>query len=288
VRQIQKLGLVAEVVDAYLDDDPNIPSIYERTTAYNLVIVPFFLAAGSHMTQDVPDALGIEYGDYPANVNGRNVYYTPPIGTDEGICDLIIQLARDTGLLFVEQSTDNSWSSFPQAGFDEFLATISGNDILIFGQLQISASDVQPINNTKAIVLDNPADLRRHVRDNPFRSLTTSDDLPADWIVPIQSFEHIAAVVETVYPGAIADWAANRRGEFQVVPLADVIERQQGMFKTLSTVDTATIAHHVSSVCGRCMRHPTWHEGQTSPHRIPCSTPCNHWLSSIKEAVHEG
>jgi sirohydrochlorin cobaltochelatase len=292
VRQVQKLNLVAEVIDAYLDDEPNIPSIYERTTAQNLVAVPFFLASGSHTTQDVPLALGIEYGGYPANVNGRDVYYTPPIGTDDVICDLIIELARDSGLPFAEQPTNDVWSGFPQTGWDVFAGTwrdmLLHHEYFTFGQLQISANAVQPIDSTQAIQLDNPVALRRHIRENPFRSLTTSDDLPTDWIIRVDAPEQIAAIVETVYPGAIANWAANQWGEFQAETLATVIERQQGMFQSLATVDKTTIAHHVNSVCGRCMRHPTWHEGQTSRNSIPCSAPCNHWLSSIMEAINEG
>jgi sirohydrochlorin cobaltochelatase len=284
---LQESKIASHVVDAYLDDQPNIPSIYERTTASNLVVIPFFLAPGSHTTQDVPQALGMNYGDYPAQVNGREIFYTPPIGTDDVICDLILQLARDTGLPFVENPTQDVWGNFPQSGVKEFLSTVQ-NDGFIFGQLQISEHAVQPINSTQAITLDNPSDLRRHVRENPFRSLTTAIDLPTDWIMPISDLAQIPAVVETVYPGAIADWAAHRQGNFEVQPLSDVLQRQQGMFQAVGNVDNETIAHYINSICGQCSRHPTWYKGQTPPDSIPCSAACNHWLASIKENINDG
>jgi sirohydrochlorin cobaltochelatase len=285
---LQESKIASHVVDAYLDDQPDIPSIYERTTASNLVVIPFFLAPGSHTTQDVPQALGMAYGDYPAQVNGREVYYTPPIGTDDVICDLILQLARDTGLPFVENPTGDVWGNFPQAGVEEFIAHVVLESNFIFGQLQISQQAVHPINSTQAVTLDNLSDLRQHVRGNPFRSLTTATDLSTDWIVPIEHIEQIPAVVETVYPGAIADWAANRQGILEIQPLAAVLQRQQGMFQSLANVDSGTVARYVNSVCGQCSRYPTWYEGQTPPDRIPCSAACNHWLASIKEDMNDG
>jgi sirohydrochlorin cobaltochelatase len=283
---LQESKIASHVVDAYLDDNPDIPSLYERTTASKLVVIPFFLAPGSHTTQDVPDALGINYGDYPAQVNGRAVFYTPPIGTDDVICDLILQLARDTGLPFVENPTNDTWGNFPQFGVAEFITTVGARralplhkQTLLFGQLEISGDSVQPTNSTQAITLTNPSDLRRHVRENPFRSLTTATDLPADWIVLITALAQIPAVIETVYPGAIADWAANRQGTLEIQLLPDVLQRQQGMFQAVGNVDNETISRYVNKVCGQCSRHPTWHDGQTPPDSIPCSAACNHWLA---------
>ncbi|MCI0352533.1 MAG: hypothetical protein L0Z53_24200, partial [Acidobacteriales bacterium] len=50
VAAIRSLGLVGDVLDAYLDDEPDIPSIYKRTSAEDIIAVPFFLAPGSHTT----------------------------------------------------------------------------------------------------------------------------------------------------------------------------------------------------------------------------------------------
>src|SRR5690606_9975199 len=102
--------------------------------------------------------------------------------------------------------------------------------------------------------------IREHVRDNPFRPLASSADLPQDWCAPVEAPEQILPIIETIYPGAIADWAAQKNGTFEVQSLETVIARQQGVFRDLAQMDEATIHHHVSGVCGRCIKHPHWHE----------------------------
>ena len=41
------------------------------------------------------------------------------------------------------------------------------------------------------------------------------------------------AVIETVYPGLVADWAANKRGALKSESLEDIGQRQSGMFKDI-------------------------------------------------------
>jgi sirohydrochlorin cobaltochelatase len=280
VAHLQAQRLTAQVVDAYLDDDPDIPSIYHRTTAQHVIAVPFFLAEGSHTTQDVPQALGITHDNYPAHVNGRQVYYTPPIGTDEVICELILQLARDTGYAFAEYPSAALWAGFPQAGSDGLCAALAEAGTLIFGQLRLTPSEVAPVNSTRRVVLGDAPALRQHLREKPFRPLATAADLPADWVVEVESPAAVPAVVETVYPGVLADWAAQQRGSFRAERLADTLARQQGMFRQLAGAD---IAGGVARVCGRCVLRPAWHTIHTAPDELPCAAPCNHLLSDTRE-----
>ena len=93
-RQAQHLrhwnGL-SQVEDVYLDDDPIIASIYETTSAHNIIAVPFFLAAGSHVRIDLPRELGIAADAKPATVRGRQVYYSDPLAADESVCEAILR-----------------------------------------------------------------------------------------------------------------------------------------------------------------------------------------------------
>ncbi|MFN8528772.1 MAG: CbiX/SirB N-terminal domain-containing protein [Anaerolineae bacterium] len=53
-------GIAAEVVTVFLDDMPEIAEVYRLTRApIILLIMPYFLAAGSHTTIDVPRELGL-------------------------------------------------------------------------------------------------------------------------------------------------------------------------------------------------------------------------------------
>ena len=65
--RLRALGWLNEVVAVYLDDEPAIPTIYHNTCSPNIIALPYFLAEGSHVTRDVPRALGIS-----GRASGRN------------------------------------------------------------------------------------------------------------------------------------------------------------------------------------------------------------------------
>jgi sirohydrochlorin cobaltochelatase len=280
VAYLQHIGIAAQVVDAYLDDTPNIPSIYQRTTAKNIVALPFFLAEGSHTTHDVPNALGVRLEDYPSQVNNRQVYYTAPIGTEDAICDLVVQLARETGHIFAEHQQDSAWGGFPKVGTTDLQNAIQAKGAVTFGDLILTEKSIAPKDSTCETVLTTPAALRHHIRENPFRSLATSDDLPRDWVIHVESVQYVPAVVETIYPGVLANWSAHQRGRLCIESFDHIIKRQVGMFRSLTNEH---LDQHITDFCGTCTLHPTWHTYTLPPNGLPCASPCNHVLSHIKE-----
>jgi sirohydrochlorin cobaltochelatase len=237
-----------------LDDEPDIPSIYERSAAPNLVVVPYFLAEGSHVTGDVPHALGLDYGAYPAEVNGRRVYYTPPVGTASVICEVIIQQVQNV-VPVSECPVSSAWENFPQVGQTQLGAMLHDNGELTFGQLHITRDTITPINSSSIHEFDNPQEFRRHIRENPFRSLITGDDLPLDWRVRVTSVEQAAAVIETVYPSAWADSVSQNRisAFYPSLNPSPFMERDYS---------PAKIDHTVKTICGHCVRQPIWYAGQ--------------------------
>lgn len=288
--QVREQQLVSQVVDVYLDDDPDIPSLYRSTIAKNIVAVPFFLAEGSHVTIDVPDALGITYGNYPDRVQGREVYYTPPVGTDDAICRVILELARDTGISFTKSVgattlSSDSWSHFPTAGRDTFSEALDTHDTLHFGQVMVTDEKVWHTDEASdTSTYRSPEALRGFIRENPFRPLPTSDDLPSGWQVDVASADEAYAVVETIYPTLITDWANQQNNTFITESLDEVGKRQVGMFEDIHRIEPIVIQNTVERVCGRCIRQPTWlNEHQPGDAGLPCKTPCNVWLSSAKE-----
>lgn len=263
---IRQQGVVAEVVDVYLEDEPSIPSIYETTQSPNVIAVPFFLAEGSHTTMDVPEALGIDYGDYPARVKDRHVYYTPPVGTDLAITHVILELARESGLPFKPQPRSNVWQGLPAAGWIELMRAVQAKRELEFGQLRLSTLKVEPSNvSSSPAILTSPAQLREMIRTTPFRPHATSTDLPTNWSIEIDTPEKLHAVVETVYPGAVAAW----------------VNRHNGMVNSAAK-DTCT-PEAVQSICNQCIRQPLWFEDIDREDVIPCKAPCNWFVSRVKE-----
>lgn len=280
-------ALVADVTDIYLDDDPSIESIYTTARTEILVAVPFFLAMGSHVTQDVPEALGISYGENPSAVNGFQVYYTPPVGTTESLAQVVLELARSSGLPFVPSPSEKVWAGFPNYGRELLLEKMQNAENFTFGELSITRDSVQPIKMTHpARSVHHPAELRTAVRENPFRPLATTRNLPADWCVPVESGDDILPIIETIYPGAVADWAQLFDGKLEMKGLETVCQRQAGMFANLAQGASAEqIETVVQTVCGQCIRHATWYEGATPAGAIPCPEPCNYWLSQLKKVV---
>lgn len=327
-QQLRDSEIVAEVVAVYLDDDPAIDTIYHTTTAPNIIAVPYFLAPGSHVTIDVPNALGLpsdaaqaklyftnesnshnakiegsespvkqernrnNYGDYytkgqvinnpkSSYIHSRQVFYVDPIGTDLTMVNIILDLACTSGLPFDSQPADEAWRHISQAGVAVLLDTVRSQGEYRFGQLRFTLDAVRSEDaSAEAVVIDSLPKLRQYIRENPFRPLTTSDDLPGGWVFPLPSPEMLPAVVETVYPGALANWAAQQNGTFKAETLADVIQWQTGMFKRVQSLTQDTVAAMVKSTCGRCICHPAWYETKIPIDRVPCKSPCNWWLSS--------
>jgi len=284
---IREANFVTEVVDVYLDDDPDIPSLYQSTSAKNVIAIPFFLAEGSHVAIDVPDALGIQYGNYPDVVNGRSIYYTPPIGTDDAICRVILELARDTGLAFEYKEITDRWTGFPKVGEDDFMRAIESDKSLMFGQVMVADKRVWHVNETQnnnTSALSSPEALRVFMREDPFRPLPTSDDLPMNWVVEFEFVEQAYAVIETIYPSVIADWANHKNNSFITESLEDIGTRQTGLFKNIHQIESVVIQDTVEKVCGRCMRQPSWLNGHHADNaKLPCKSACNTWLSIAVE-----
>lgn len=284
VAQISASGLAAEVQAVYLDDSPEIAEIYNLTTVPNLIAVPYFLAAGSHTTLDVPDELGVTELETAQQVNGRTVYYTQPVGVDETLRTVILELAREAGASLREPHPVGVWSGFPSAGRETLIEKVQVQGVVRFGQLRLTASEVSRWDDNAPLdTIENPTVLRERIREKPFRSLPTADDLPGGWRVPITRPDILHAVVETVYPGAVADWVAYQAGKLQVNTFGQVIQRQTGNYRQLATMSLAQRSTIVQKICGGCMRHPTWHDGESPKDAMPCPEPCNHWLSAALE-----
>jgi hypothetical protein len=191
-------------------------------------------------------------------------------------CEVIIQQVQNV-VPVSECPVSSAWENFPQVGQTQLGAMLHDNGELTFGQLHITHDAITPIDSSIIHEFDNPNDLRQHIRENPFRSLTTGDDLPLDWRVRVTSVEQAAAVIETVYPSAWADSVSQNRisAFYPSLNPSPFMERDYS---------PAKIDHTVKTICGHCVRQPIWYAGQQ--HLMPCFSPCNHWLSQIKEQPH--
>ena len=275
-----------QVLDAFLDDDPSIASIYERTDKQSILAVPWFLAPGSHVSIDLPRELGLPPGATSGICHGRSVYYLGTPGTAEEVCGLILDLARACEPGVGTGVRGSVWSGFPRRGVRSLAEQVCRRRELSFGELRLTGERVRPESTgDEGESVSSPARLRRLVREGPFRPLPEARDLPGGWQVEIQTPEQLAAVVETVYPGTLADRHAMQQGEVSSESLADLATRQTGIFRNVDRLSGATVRRVTGELCDNCIRQPVWSGAIASPVEPPCRRPCNLWLSrAILEA----
>ncbi|MGB8168035.1 MAG: CbiX/SirB N-terminal domain-containing protein [Chthoniobacteraceae bacterium] len=105
VERIAELGLYAEVLNAYMEEEPLISKWDEYAKCPNVVVVPFFISDGLHSYEDIPVLLGIaesspgaaSAGEHdvfrrnPYRLRGRTLFYASAIGTEPLIADLILE-----------------------------------------------------------------------------------------------------------------------------------------------------------------------------------------------------
>jgi sirohydrochlorin cobaltochelatase len=96
----------AEVLPAYMEEDPLISHWDTLSSQQNVVVVPFFISDGLHSYQDIPLLLGIEkeigpaasqaevFRRNPYHLRGKTLYYASAIGTEPMIADVIVEQAR--------------------------------------------------------------------------------------------------------------------------------------------------------------------------------------------------
>lgn len=107
VELIAARNLFAEVYPAFLEEPPRIAEIPGIVKSPSLVMVPFFMSDGLHVCEDIPVLLGeseatvqarLQAGQWPwhnpTDIRGRRIYYTPGVGSEPGIADVIAERVR--------------------------------------------------------------------------------------------------------------------------------------------------------------------------------------------------
>jgi sirohydrochlorin cobaltochelatase len=108
VELIRARGEYAEVHPVFMEEDPRIGDCYKMTEARNIVMVPFFISDGLHSYEDIPVMLGEperivkkRYNEgqptwrNPTEKKGKLVWYTPSIGSEPHIADVILERVRE-------------------------------------------------------------------------------------------------------------------------------------------------------------------------------------------------
>jgi sirohydrochlorin cobaltochelatase len=106
-RQVELIAarkIFAEVHPAFLEEEPRIADIPNLVSAPRVVVVPFFMSDGLHVCEDIPVLLGepeavvqarLKAGEWPwrnpTERGGKTIFYTPGVGSEPGIADVILE-----------------------------------------------------------------------------------------------------------------------------------------------------------------------------------------------------
>ena len=108
VELIRAKRLYAGVHAIFMEEEPHIAECYALAQTRNLVVVPFFLSDGLHVVEDIPVLLGeperlvkerMAAGQLtwrnPTERNGKLVWYSPAVGTDPHIAEVVLARVRE-------------------------------------------------------------------------------------------------------------------------------------------------------------------------------------------------
>ena len=96
---LRQQGVDGEVAIGFLDDEPAVEAALAALAAPSTIVIPFLLGGGGHASTDLPARLGLvgTLGlDSPIRgpVGRRRIILDRPLGADDGLVDLLADLAR--------------------------------------------------------------------------------------------------------------------------------------------------------------------------------------------------
>ena len=93
---LHRRRVAGEVLAAFLDDDPAVDTVLGDARLSTVLVLPFLIGGGTHALEDVPRLLGLPGGEPPrrGRVGNRLVLLDEPLGTNPGLLDIIVDLAR--------------------------------------------------------------------------------------------------------------------------------------------------------------------------------------------------
>jgi sirohydrochlorin cobaltochelatase len=108
VETIRALKRFADVQSVFIEEDPRIGDCFDMAVTRNIAMVPFFMADGLHVREDLPRLLGepgrivkerllsgLPVWRNPTERRGKRVWLSASIGSDPSLSDVILQRVRE-------------------------------------------------------------------------------------------------------------------------------------------------------------------------------------------------
>lgn len=262
----------AQVLDAYMEEQPLVAKWDEIASSPNVVVVPFFIADGLHSYQDIPVLLGIEseptaaasqnevFRRNPYQLRGRNLYYSSAVGTDAGMADVILDQVRDFKATPRDAGTLAPPFAVPRAPFT-------------IGQIRVTSGPGKTwwLHHVADDPLDETLQVFSHAEEaraiatydaaGQFRPLKTAPNLKQGWILKLAEEDELRLALDFFYPAALGFWHHWNGRRLAPVPLRETLGRQTGMYRFANTISDDQAQQMITCECDpstKCLRRITW------------------------------
>ncbi len=93
--ELRRRGRFDEVHTAFWKEEPPLARVLDGITSQKVVVVPVFISNGSFTKTVIPREMQL---DGPLTIrDGQRIHYTPPVGADMSLADVIIERALEGG-----------------------------------------------------------------------------------------------------------------------------------------------------------------------------------------------
>lgn len=92
--RIRSMNQFPEVLTAFIDQDPPMESLFETAQHDRIVMVPFFVADGWHVSETIPEDLRRCEGALERH--GKSLIYARSVGTDARMVEVVLAAISDT------------------------------------------------------------------------------------------------------------------------------------------------------------------------------------------------
>jgi hypothetical protein len=125
-----------------------------------------------------------------------------------------------------------------------------------------------------------------------FRPVKSAPNLQRGWRIETADDEELEAVLNQLYPGAIADWLAARQAPPPVTHFREFTGRQAGMYRITAMLNDAQAARVIRACCAErfCLKRRLWTVEALKPDApaekslIQCLEPCAVFLEFARQA----
>jgi hypothetical protein len=122
-----------------------------------------------------------------------------------------------------------------------------------------------------------------------YRPLKGAPTLRGGWRLELADLEALQTAIDLFYPAALAIWMAQRGGRLRIVPLAETLERQTGMYRFARTISPAGAERLTQTQCGEgCSRRTLWRdpsapvEEEQSGIPLLCPEACSFFVAAAR------